>query len=202
MEVREIMTRHVRTAAPTTTVGEAAAIMRRGHFRRLPVMENGRLIGIVVESDLRGQPEHAILRTVMRSPVITVAPDDPIEQAGRLMMERKLSVLPVLDGDTLVGILTESDIFDALCTLTGVMEPSTRIELTIPDRPEAIANVMHALQKHNVRVVSVVSAPPREPGSRRLILRLATMRLDGILSDLEAAGAQVVGPAGAGGRSP
>ena len=194
MEVAEVMTRRVHTGTPATTASEAKAAMRRGRFRRLPVLDGADLVGIVAESDLRTLPDDTPLRRVMRSPVITVAVDDGIEQAAKLMLEHKVSVLPVLDGGKLAGILTESDIFEAFCRIMGVMEPSSRVELTIPDTPVALAGIMRVLEQHRVRTISLVSSPPKEPGTRRLVLRLATTRADRLLDDFAAAGATVSGP--------
>lgn len=194
MIVREIMSTQVRTATPSTTVDEARLAMHRGRFRRLPVVEAGELVGIVVESDLEAAAGSTPLRTVMRGPVITAEPGDPIEQAGRLMLEHKLSVLPVLEDGKVVGILTESDLFEALCTITGVMEPSTRVELVVADRPGAIAHIMNVLESNNVRVVSIVSAPPAEANTRRLVVRLAAIHPESALAELRASGATVISP--------
>jgi acetoin utilization protein AcuB len=192
MDVREVMTRDVKSTDPRTTVEEAKRIMRRGRFRRLPIVDNGQLVGIVAESDMNTASDHTSLGTIMHSPVITVEPDDPIEQAGRLMLEHKISVLPVVEHDSIVGILTESDLFEALCAFMGVTEPSSRVEVVMEDSAAALSAIMEVLKRHDIRVVSLNSAPPRETGTRRLVLRLATMRPEPLFDDFRATGATVI----------
>jgi acetoin utilization protein AcuB len=129
--VREWMTRQVMTAAPHTTLRSAHQIMKDNHIRRLPVLDEGRLVGIITIGDVReASPSDATslsiwelnylwaqltVEKVMTSRVITVGPDTPILDAAELMLEHKVSGLPVVDDKgKLVGILTESDIFKML----------------------------------------------------------------------------------------
>jgi acetoin utilization protein AcuB len=106
---------------------EAHRLMTEHGIRRLPVVDRGQLVGIVTRGDVRGaEPSEATslsiwelnyllsklsLDHIMSSPVISVKPDDPVPEAARLMLKHKIAGLPVLDGDKLVGIITESDIF-------------------------------------------------------------------------------------------
>ncbi len=125
--VREWMTPAPVTAVPSTTLPEALKLMEHHNIRRLPVCEKGRLLGIVTRGDLRGaQPSQATTLSVfelhylvgritldqfMTRDPITVTPDTTIGEAARIMLERKISGLPVLENEKLVGIITESDIF-------------------------------------------------------------------------------------------
>ncbi len=70
----------------------------------------------------------------MTREVITAHPLDPVEEAARVMRERKIGCLPVLEDGALVGIVTGIDLLDALLRLTGVTEPSGRLEVRLPDR--------------------------------------------------------------------
>jgi acetoin utilization protein AcuB len=125
--VRDWMTPGPITAPPTMTLPEALELMTRHTIRRLPVVDKDRLVGIVTRGDLRsGQPSQAtslsffeihyllervtLDRLMTRNPV-TVADDATITEAARLMLQRKISGLPVLKNGLLVGIITESDIF-------------------------------------------------------------------------------------------
>jgi acetoin utilization protein AcuB len=116
-----------------TPVTEAAKLMREGRFRRLPVLDKGLLVGIVSDRDLKeASPSPATSLSVfeiaplldkltvgriMTSPVYTVSPDDPIEVAALLMEEYKLTGLPVIDGDALVGMLSVGDLLVAFVDL-------------------------------------------------------------------------------------
>jgi acetoin utilization protein AcuB len=125
--VREWMSTDLITATPELTIMEAHRLMTDHRIRRLPVVDDGQLVGIVTLGDVRGaEPSEATslsiwelnyllskltIERVMSSPVITVRPDDPIHEAARLMLQNKIAGLPVLYRDQLMGIITESDIF-------------------------------------------------------------------------------------------
>jgi acetoin utilization protein AcuB len=149
MDVREAMTHRPVTVAPSQTIADAQSLMRRGRFRHLPVVADGTLAGVVTERDLHvaelgsWTPEvgNRPVRSVMTRNVITVAPDDPVEHAARLMLENKVGCLPVLEGSDLVGIITEADIFRAFVQVLGVMEPGTRIQLRATNLAEALERI-------------------------------------------------------------
>ena len=126
--VKEWMTRDVITITPNTTLPEAHRLMTEKGIRRLPVIENGRLVGIVTRGDIRGaEPSGATslsiwevnyllaklhIGEIMKRNPITISQEATIGEAARLMLENKISGLPVVDGDRqVVGIITESDIF-------------------------------------------------------------------------------------------
>ena len=127
--VKVWMTKNIVIAHPDTTLPEAHQLMMDNNIRRLPVVEkNGRLIGIVTLGDVRGaQPSEATslsiwemnyllanlkLKKIMTPDPVTVEPDATIGEAARLMLENKVSGLPVVDEEgKLQGIITESDIF-------------------------------------------------------------------------------------------
>lgn len=126
--VKDLMTRDVQTITPDTSVTKAHRLMADHQIRRLPVVKNGRLVGIVTVGDIReAEPSGATTLTVQeinyllynlavkkimtRNPT-TISPEDPIARAAGLMLEAKVSGLPVVDDSgKLVGIITESDIF-------------------------------------------------------------------------------------------
>lgn len=130
------------TVTPDTKLFEAQKTMRDGSFRRLPVVSRGHLVGIVTDRDLReAAPSKATslsvfelnyllsrltVKDVMKTSVLTVSPDDPIERAALIMNEHKISGLPVVDDDTVVGILTITDLLQALVSLLDLREGDRR----------------------------------------------------------------------------
>jgi len=125
--VQDWMTAEPVTAPPDMTLPEALQLMAARKIRRLAVVEKGKLIGIVTRGDLRGaQPSpatslsifelHYLVARITLSQIMTrhpvcVTPTTTIQDAASLMLERKISGLPVIEHDRLVGIITESDIF-------------------------------------------------------------------------------------------
>lgn len=132
-KVSEWMTTDVISVPPGTTLPEALTLMREKHIRRLPVVDEGRLVGIVTYGDLReagpsdatGLSIHEIgyllqrlgVEKLMTRKPITVHPDTALTEAARLMLQHKIGALPVLRDGQLVGIITESDIFRAFMRL-------------------------------------------------------------------------------------
>lgn len=128
--VRDWMSPDPVTIDPHTTLPEAHRLMKECAVRRLPVIADGRLVGIVTLDDVReASPTrtcalsiyelnyalaHLTVEQIMTRDPITVAPDFSVQAAAHLMLEHKVGGLPVMDGDRLVGIITESDIFRLL----------------------------------------------------------------------------------------
>ncbi len=130
MLVRDVMTPDPVTIGPNHSIGAALARMRRGGFRRLPVVENGALVGIITDRDLRlamNSPfvmregwydsylmEHIEVRSCMTPDPVTVDVDSDLLDAVRLMRKHKFGGIPVLNAGGLVGILTETDLLNYL----------------------------------------------------------------------------------------
>lgn len=115
------------------TVRRAVALLRQLRVNQLPVIDNGKLVGIVTERDLRAalppvpelpespadregmpDPDHVRVETVMTANVLTLGPDDTVEQAARLMRRRRIGAIPIVENGRVVGMLTRSDVIDAL----------------------------------------------------------------------------------------
>lgn len=126
MQVRDLMSSEVVTLGRDETLDIADRIMSLGRIRHMPVVDaDGRLCGVVSQRDLfRGALANALglpkatqarllgallVREVMNSEPITTTPETPITEAAEVMLKRKVGCLPVLDGERLVGILTEAD---------------------------------------------------------------------------------------------
>lgn len=186
MLVSEWMTKEPRTVAPETPVMEAMQFLREGGYRRLPVTRNDVLVGIVTDRDLKeATPSKATtlsiyelnyllsklkVKDVMVSPVITVRADDTIEQAALLMEEHRVSGLPVLQGGTLVGILTITDLMRALVSFLALREGGTRVTVDMPDEPGVLARVANAGPPSNI--VAAVTTGIQAGHRRRMVLRV------------------------------
>lgn len=178
------------TVQPRATVQEAIALARARGVRHLPVVEDGQLVGIVSDRDLKRAlvPEAAASRLaglgdlaarltvtdIMTRSVTTIGPTFAVEDAARVMLRERISALPVLDGGRLVGIVTETDLLALLVRALGATEPSSRLEVLLGDRPRALGEVIGAVEETGVPVSSVMTL--RAPGgTREAVIRAATI---------------------------
>lgn len=133
MLVCHCMTRDPVTVGPHDTLASAQEKMTVGRFRRVPVVQDGVLIGILTDRDIRrhaGVEERTKVQAVMTERPLTVSPLTPVEEAARLMLTHQIGGLPVLENGKLVGIITTSDILKAFLELTGAaVAQSIRINL-------------------------------------------------------------------------
>ncbi len=205
MLVSEWMTKDPRTVSSKTPIMEAMQMMRTGGYRRLPVVDGGALVGLVTDRDLRdATPSQATslsvyelnyllsklsLREVMQSSVITVAPDDPIERAALLMEEHKISGIPVVEHERLVGILTITDLLRAFVTGLGLKEGGTRVTAELPDEPGVLAKVANAGPPSNI--VAVMTSGRVAGERRRLVLRVVGNDAEGYPERLRESGIDV-----------
>jgi acetoin utilization protein AcuB len=205
MLVRDWMTSDPHAVPPTTPVLEAMQLLREGGYRRLPVVKDGKLVGIVTDRDLKeATPSKATtlsvyelnyllskltVRDVMRTPVITIGLDEPIEQAALAMETHRVSGLPVVDRDVLVGILTITDLLRAMVDVLGLREGGRRVSIEMPDTPGALARAAAAAPPSNV--VAVVTAGVGAGDVRRLVLRVVGEGADGFADRLRAQGIAV-----------
>ncbi|HLY76046.1 MAG TPA: CBS domain-containing protein [Planctomycetota bacterium] len=188
MYVRGFMSSPVVTMTTDTRAIDALELMQAKKIRRLPITEGGRLTGILTLGDLQavlGLQEHSIRRAstllgdLMTRKVRTVAPDDPLERAARVMLDHVVSGLPVLDGEAVVGIITESDIFVAFTRIMGIVERGVRVVLTVPEGADLMEHL--ARRTAGMAVRSLAAYPSRE-GGWEAVIRVrgrSTSRLQG-----------------------
>jgi len=203
--IREWMTENPQTVEGKTQVMEAMQLLREGGYRRLPVVEKGKLVGIATDRDLKeATPSKATtlsvyelnyllsklqVRDVMTKPVITVAAGEPIEQGALLMEEHKVSGLPVLEGDELVGIFTITDLLRAFVTFLGLREGGMRVTAELPDEPGVLARVALAGPPSNIH--AVVTAGIRSGDRRTVVMRVSGDEADGFANRLRERGVDV-----------
>ena len=204
MLVRDYMMHDVVTIEPETRLSDALNMMRAHNVHRLPVVEDNLLIGIVSEKDLLYAPpsvdrpiswveasaQAAALpvRQVMQHDVVTVCPDCPIELAAATMTDHKIGVLPVVsppESHTLVGIITETDIFGLFIEMLGSRAPGVRASLEIDNRKGALASLFNRIVEAGGGVTTVSSFPAASPNRIRIIVKVADVDQDTMRSLLK-----------------
>ena len=189
MLVGKRMTRNPKTVSPDDPLSVAAGILREHRFHHLPVVEGGRLVGILSDTDLRNASYAAIpaegeegaaagdrpVREAMRTEVWSVTPDDSVEDALLILSREKFGALPVLSGDRLVGIITRADLLNAFVDLLDVNEVCFCVDVTFPRNLARFEELIDAFAGMGVEVRSVLIAPQGEVGALNAHLRVATI---------------------------
>ncbi len=209
MLVRDRMSSDPITITPTISFPEGFRIMRERGIRHLPVVdERGKLIGIVTQTDLlHASPSTATtlsvfemsyllanlhVREVMSSPVITVSEEAPLEEAARLMVEKKIGCLPVMRDGDLVGMITETDIFETFVEILGGEGASLRVTVRVADVGGELARLAGVIAGLGGNICSVARFRGEDPEHCFITFRLEGVDEDMLVPALEEAGEEVV----------
>ena len=207
MLVRERMTVNPFTITENTPIFEASELLRKNNISRLPVVKDGKLIGIITREDfLKVTPSVATTLSVwelnyvlakvqvkdgMSKNPFTISPDATLEEAAMIMREKKVGALPVVEAGKLIGIITESDIFDAFLDLMGLKQTGTRLAVDFEDRLGAIADLTEIIKGQGINIVSLALfhlANKKGQG----VLRLEGSGQEKLIKEIEAKGFKVV----------
>lgn len=208
MFVRDFMTANPVVVSPDTPIQEALKLMKDHGFGRLPVCSDGKLVGILTEADvMKVSPSPAttlsvyeinylvskvkVSEAMTKSPV-TVSPDDTVEYTVLVMRDNKIGGVPVMDGDKLVGIITESNVFEALIEMLGFRRAGVRITIDVPDKVGVIAQIADLIKQHGVSIISLATYTKPESDLASLVVRVATDDASSIVSAVEEIGYKVV----------
>ncbi|AAD36216.1 hypothetical protein THMA_1163 [Thermotoga maritima MSB8] len=193
MLVKDFMTRNPITIAPETSFSEALKLMKQNKIKRLIVMKNEKIVGIVTEKDLLyASPSKATtlniwelhyllsklkIEEIMTKDVVTVNENTPIEDAARIMEEKDISGLPVVDdAGRLVGIITQTDIFKVFVEIFGTKREGTiRYTMEMPDKPGELLEVAKRIYEAGGNIISIATLFEEGKDSY-----LATLRVENI----------------------
>jgi acetoin utilization protein AcuB len=187
------MIREPLVTSPSTSVEEAIRIMRKNRVRHLPVVRrDGKLAGIVTQTDvLQASPSPATslsvweinfllakleVRDAMTTKVIVVEEECPLEEAALVMAEHKIGCLPVVHGKRLVGIITETDLFNIFTEQLGARKTGIRLTLRVPDVKGELALLTGRIAEMGGNIIRLTTLPDKEDPSHQIV----TVKVDGV----------------------
>ena len=188
MLVGERMTHPVVHISPDMPIQDALQLMGKEKIRRMPVVKGGELVGIVSDKDLlNASPSKATslsiwelnyllskitVAEVMTKEVVTVSEDTPIEETARIMADNKIGGLPVMKGGSVVGIITETDLFRVMLELMGAREFGLRATFLLEDKPGELAKVTSSLADKKANIIALGTFMGDDQTTREVMMKV------------------------------
>jgi acetoin utilization protein AcuB len=209
MLVKNWMSKEVVTVEADDSMQNAIYILQEQNIKKLPVMEKGQISGIITDRDLKkASPSDATtldmhellfliskikVRDLMTKLVYTVRPDYTVEEAAAILLEKRISGLPVVDeSNRLIGIITRSDLFRVIISLSGLGKKGIQFAIRIKDMPGTIKEVRELIHEYGARTASILSssdnAPPGHLNFYFRIYRIDREKLPSLLADIKKKG--------------
>lgn len=209
MKVKDRMSTEVKTATMDTSLMEALHMMEEYRIRRIPIMDKTKLVGIVTLSDLNRAAPSAVtslsvheinyllgktkLKDIVpkKQQVITIGSENYIETAAKRMRAHNVGGLPVVDDGRLMGIVTETDIFDALIDILGVHQVHSRLDLFVPDGKGRLAEITGIIASRGINILNAVAYYDEDKNLYKIIIRIEALDTGTLVEDLASHGYMV-----------
>ena len=190
MQIRDWMAKNVFTVTEDTSLLDVTRVMTENNIRRLPVEDNGKLVGIITDRDVKDASPaktttldvHELyylfseikVRDIMTSKPIVLSGDDSLEKAAVIMLETKISGIPVTDEDNnLIGLLSETDVLRGFIHTSGIKDGTMQYIFDLPDATGAVSDVVRTLRDNHMRVISVTTSfEEAVKGVKRVAMRV------------------------------
>ncbi len=185
MYVKNRMTKNPITITSNEPITDAVALMREKNLKRVPVVDGDKVVGILTQSDIQKvSPTKATslsvfeinyilskttVKDAMTKKPIIIEADNLLEEAAVIMRQNRIGTLPVVENGKLVGIITESDIFDAFIDLLGFKDLGSRITVEAKDVPGALAEIAEIFKFLNVNITHIAAF--RGEGKSDVVIR-------------------------------
>ncbi len=209
MYVKDRMTKDPYAIQVTAGITELMGLMREKNLKKVPVLDGEKVVGIVTSGDIeKVSPTKATslsvfeinyllsrikVKDAMSRNVYTISPDDLIDDAAVIMRANRINALPVVEDGALVGIITESDLFDALIDLLGAREKGTRFMVSTKDKLHVLAEISSIISDRGVNIQHLAVVRHDENNSADLILRVDSINVEPILQEIESRGYTISG---------
>ncbi len=189
MLVRDWMSTNVVSVNADDTMHHAIELLMEHHIGMMPVMEDGKLVGVITDRDLkRASPSDASpldfqrllyhlarlqVGAIMNRYPVTVPEDLTVAEAAEVLLEHEISGCPVVDDQgTIKGIITKSDLFKVMIAMTGLHERGLQFGFRVTDEPGSIKKITDTLRRYGVRLASILSSYEKVPeGYRHVYIR-------------------------------
>lgn len=209
MLVKNWMSKEVVTVDANDSMQNAIYILQEQNIKKLPVMEKGQIVGIITDRDLKkASPSDATtldmhellfliskikVKDLMTKPVYTVPPDYTVEEAAAILLEKRISGLPVIDkNNRLIGIITRSDLFRVIISLSGLGKKGIQFAIRIKDQPGTIKEVRELIHEYGARTASILSSSDNAPADHLnfyfRIYQIDREKLPSLLEDIKKKG--------------
>ncbi len=201
------MKRSVITVLESSTIKEAMQLLELHQIRHIPIVnEQKQLVGIVSDSDIRDASPSIFhftdhlddfskpISSIMKKHVITAHPLDFVEEVSTLFYEHHIGCLPILEGDHLVGIVTETDMLHTLVELMGAHQPSSHIEVKVENITGKLSDIAAIFKDLKVNITSVLVYPHLDPAFKVLVFRVQTIDPRKVVKVIEEKGYDVIWP--------
>jgi len=210
MYVGVVMHTNLITVSPETNLVEAMELTTQKRIAHLLVLDNkNKLIGLVSDRDLKqnwASPATALsthelnylltkvtVGMIMVKKFVSVTPATTIERAAHIMQEHRISALPVMEGEKLVGIITTTDVMGVLLEAIGIDKESTRFTVLVSDRIGFIAEISKILKELQINIRSIFAWPDKQhPGIFHLVMRVPSRDGEKAISALKNGGFNVM----------
>ena len=208
MIVRDFMTKNPIYTNPKELIANVKNMMDREQITKVPVLDDsGKLIGVITKTDLKKtMPSNATtldiyelsyllskitVEKVMKKQPITIQKDATIEEAAKIMSEKGISSLIVMDGEVLSGILTKTDLFRAVVDMFGFRYEGVRAEVEVSDNPGELAKISKAIADVQGKIVSVITADGSDVSKRIITLKIIGISKEIVEEILKTLGADI-----------
>jgi len=201
MLVRERMSSPVTTVSREMPVAEALTLMKEKRIRRVPVIEEDHMVGIVTDKDLLNASPNDVtamsiweinyilsqikVGEVMTIEVLSVSGDTPIEEAARIMADHKVGGLPVVDNGKVVGLITETDLFRILLELLGAWKPGVRLTAIFPEKHGGLAHLTDAISEVGGSFVAFSQIAGDRPDNWEIMFKVQDIEVEQLLQIVE-----------------
>ncbi len=204
MPVQDYMSKDLITVDEETSIMKASKLMKQNNIRHLPILRQGRLVGIVSDRELKeATPSKATtldihemyylldqitVKSLMPKHLYTIGPEQTVEKAAAVMLQHNISALPVVDQKgRLAGIISKGDIFKAFVSISGINQAPMAMGLLLKDEPGSIKEATDMIRAHGGRLGSILTGYEGAPeGFRKVFIRAREVKDEkALLKELE-----------------